>query len=331
MFAMGFAQATDNAGGETEFTSASANSAKQKYAAGVTDAQQKLVVVLKQVQGDVMRSGQLEEANRLAKMIAAPGEAVPEFTSLRAKAAVANYVSLLQRLGKQYQADLKVAMAQNLKAGQLEEANRVAQEIKRLDLANGQAADPVTGFINLVPYIKPETGTVAGKWTVENGAVVSSGKGEERIQIAYQPPEEYDYKVTFTVLEGDNCLLQLLAEKEKPFIWALGMNGAHTFRYLKGTGIGNNRTSVKEAPIRLNDRHTSIVRVRKTGAEAVLDGKVISKWPTNYDDVATDAPWWLLKDHSLLGLGSARARTVFHTVEVKEVSGPGKFIHEGKK
>lgn len=43
-----------------------------------------------------------------------------------------------------------------------------------------------------------------------------------------------------------------------------------------------------------------------------------------YSDVVP-AVFWALHDRSLLGLGTGTSKTVFHTVEVKEVSGPGKF------
>ncbi len=326
MLGTSLAQSGSTPDASGEFTSAAALSARQRYLSSVADAQQKFVGVLKQVQMDVMRAGQLDEANRITKVIADPGHGAADLTSLRAKAAQAAYLSAVQRAGKQYQIELKVAMAQNLKAGQLEEANRLSQEMKRLDAANAQLTDPVTGFINLIPSLKPDTDTVAGKWVVENGALVSSGKGEERIQIPYRPPAEYDFKITFTKVSGENCILQLLAEDTTPFIWCIGINGHHTFRYLKGTGIGSNKTSVQGELIRSKDRHTSLVRVRKNGAEALLDGKVVSKWSTDYSDVDGNAPWWLLKDHSLLGVAAADAHTIFHTIEVKEVSGPGKFL-----
>ena len=66
------------------------------------------------------------------------------------------------------------------------------------------------------------------------------------------------------------------------------------------------------------------MRVRKNGVEALLDGKVMSKWDTDYSD-ASPAPFWSLRDRSLLGLGTGSSKTVFHAIEVKEVSGPGKF------
>ena len=183
----------------------------------------------------------------------------------------------------------------------------------------------VETFIDLLPSIDPAKDAVAGVWTMSKGGLSSSGSGQERIEIPYQPPAEYDFRVTFTKLSGNNCVIQLLAHGEDPFIWVMSTDGMFTFHYLKGAGIGNNRTTVqKRTGIKARSRYVSLVRVRKDGAEALLDGKPMSKWPTDYTDVVV-APFWLLRDKRLLGLAAADAKTVFQKVEVKEVSGAGKF------
>ena len=106
----------------------------------------------------------------------------------------------------------------------------------------------------------------------------------------------------------------------------MGADGTYSFRYLKGTGTGSNKTTVKKPPgIKDTHRYTSLVRVRKDGVEALLDGRVMTKWPTDYSDVES-APWWALRDKSLLGLGTGSSKTEFHTIEVKEVTGSGKMM-----
>jgi hypothetical protein len=180
-------------------------------------------------------------------------------------------------------------------------------------------------WIDLLPSIDPAKDTVAGVWTKQGTKLQSSGQGQERIEIPYVPPAEYDFRITFTKVSGENCILQLLAHGKVPFIWVMSTNGMFTFHYLQGFGIGPNRTTVeKRSGIKSGRRYVSMVRVRNGGAEALLDGKVIATWPTDYSD-AVPAPFWSLRDSSLIGLASGDSETIFHKVEVREVSGPGRF------
>jgi hypothetical protein len=186
------------------------------------------------------------------------------------------------------------------------------------------APNPGTGFINLLPLIDPKQDSVAGKWEITANGIASSGIGEERIEIPYQPPAEYDFKIGFTKLSGNNIIIQILSEKALPFIWLMSTGGDYTFHYVKGYGTGQNKTAVHGPGIAANTRHISIVKVRKNGVEAFLDGRPLSKWRTDFTDVSVE-PFWLLRDNSLIGLATGDAKTVFHAVEVKEITDKGKF------
>ena len=311
---------------DSKFTSAPAVAARGRYLLVVEQAKTQKLIDLKAALKDSMQLGQLDEANRISKAIENPGDpAGVSFTSTKAQGAQVRYATVTQRAMVEYVAALKGAMAQSLRAAQLDESNRISAEIKGFEADNARHADATTGFINLLPLIDPAKDTVAGKWAMEKGALVSSGSGEERIEIPYQPPSEYDFRIVFTKT-GTNCVIQMLSQAGAPFIWGMGADGSYSFRYLKGTGTGANKTTVKKPPgIKDNHRYTSLVRVRKNGVEALLDGRVMTKWDTDYSDVES-APWWALRDKSLLGLGTGSSKTEFHTIEVKEVTGSGKMM-----
>ncbi len=310
---------------EIKFTSAPAVGARAAYLLVVEQAKKQMVLDLKLALKESMQAGQLEEANRITKIVDSQGaEAMEPLTSARGKGAQARFSAAAQRATQDYLRALKVALDVALRAAQLEEGNRISAEIKRLEIASARQPDAVTGFISLLSMIDPAKDTVAGKWTVDKSGLMSSGSGEERIEIPYQPPAEYDYRTTFTKT-GTNCVIQILSESGTPFIWVMGANGSFTFHYLKGTGTGANKTTVQKPPgIKDNHRYTSLVRVRKNGVEALLDGRVITKWDTDFSD-AVPSPFWALRDGHLLGVATGASKTVFHTIEVKEVSGAGKF------
>ena len=311
---------------DAKFTSGPAVAARGRYSLLTEQARKQLVTELKAALKENMQAGQLEEANRISKIVDSNGEASEgPLTSSKARAAQNRFNTAKQRATQEYLSALKSALTQSLRAGQLDESNLITAELKRLEAITARQANAATGFINLLPIIDPEKDKVAGKWALEKGALVSSGEGEERIQIPYQPPEEYDYRITFTKT-GTNCVIQIMPGMETPFIWAMDAKGLYTFRYLKGTGIGSNKTSVQKPPgIKDNHRYTSLLRVRKNGVDALVENKQMTQWETDYSDVA-DGPWWALKNKKLLGLGTGASKTVFHTIEVKEVTGSGTFL-----
>ncbi|MDB6172160.1 MAG: DJ/PfpI family protein [Chthoniobacteraceae bacterium] len=310
---------------EIKLTSAAAVAAQGRYQLVVDQAKKQMVIDLRAALKESMQAGQLEEANRISRIVDSQGENIAEtLVSGHGKAAQARFSSTAQRATQDYVKALKGALTVSLRSAQLEESNRISAEIKKYEATAARQPDAATGFINLMPLIDPAKDTVAGKWILEKGTLISSGSGEERIEIPYQPPQEYDYRTTFTKT-GSNCVIQILSESGTPFIWVMGASGSFTFHYLKGTGTGANKTTVQKPPgIKDNHRYTSLVRVRKNGVEALLDGKVITKWATDYSDAASE-PFWALRDKNLLGLATGASKTVFHTIEVKEVSGPGKF------
>ena len=271
-----------------------------------------------------MQGGQLEEANRINKAIENAGSTTEPFTSLGGKAAQAVYRSAVQRATNEYIGSLKAALAQTMKAGLLDESNRITEEIKSVEAGVVAVANTTPGFINLLPIITPEKNTVHGTYTLEKTTLSSSGKGEERLGIPYEVPEEYDFQIAFTKT-GTNCVIQILSANGLPFIWVMSTSGMFTFQYIKGFGAGPNKTTVRIEGLKDNRRYTSLVKVRKTGVQAFLDGKLITKWDTDFSDVGGQGSWGL-KNKKALGIASADCSVKFHSIEVREVTGRGTIL-----
>ncbi len=309
------------------FTSPAAIAAQTKRDAVVSQAQAQLVTALKAVLPGVMQSGQLDEANRINKIIESGGAVANEpLISLRGKAAQATYRSALQRATSEYATALKGALTQSMKAGQLEESNRISAELRAVDEGAKAMAMTTPGFTNLLPLIDPAKGTIQGEFKLDKGALVSSGKGQERLEVPYEVPEEYDYQTTFTHTgKGPVVVVHILSGNGHPFIWAMNTGGSFTFHYLKGAGIGANKTTVKAAGLKENKRYTLLLKVRKNGVQAVLDGKLLSKWDTDFTDSVPEG-FWALRNKKALGVGSADSEVTFHTIEVREITGKGRML-----
>jgi len=193
------------------------------------------------------------------------------------------------------------------------------------ELVAPAAVEPEQGMIDLLALIDPEKDAVMGKWQKQNG-LVSSPTGITRLEISYQPPEEYDFRITFTRMAGNDTVAQYLFKSDRHFMWQVGTwnNTYLGFERINGHGVDNNPSGIKRFPVLTNGRvHTSEVRVRNTGLSAYLDGQLVCQWDTDYSDMGC---WegFSPRQENVLALGTVRSWVMFHRVEVREVTGRGR-------
>lgn len=189
-------------------------------------------------------------------------------------------------------------------------------EIDKLTTSNKQTID-------LLKMIDPKKGAVVGTWKWEDGKLVSDSIIRARIEIPYQPPQEYDFTMSF-VRKTENDEVDLILSKDgKPFrlyIGALG-NTISGFGAIKGEDI-NITTNQSKNWIENGRKYTVLVQVREGSLNAFLDGKLIAQYKTNYSDVSIN-DLWKLRDNRLLGLGSFNGIVFYESLELKEITGKG--------
>lgn len=179
--------------------------------------------------------------------------------------------------------------------------------------------------VNLMPLLDPATDTVNGTWQVQNGVLTAERKGLARIEIPYTPPEEYDFRITFTRLDGEEDINMMLVGNGKSFLWSMGCdkNKAHGFEMVNNKDAKASVTAVKVSPAVTNDtKHTAVVQVRKSLSRAFLDGTMVREFTTDYGNVGMRKEWALRAN--VLGLGAHQGKTSFEKIELREVTGKGK-------
>ncbi len=184
------------------------------------------------------------------------------------------------------------------------------------------------GWIDLMKMIDPTKDSVNGKWEIRNGSWVSDNSNQARLEIPYQPPEEYDFRITFTRTKGNDVVAQILSKNGRQFMWGAGWGQDKylSFELIDGKGAGFNKTTIERNGYLKNGKmHTSLVEVRKGGVKAYLDGKLMAEYKTNYDDLSLVSTWQL-RDSNSLGIGSYASPTIFHKIELCEVTGKGKRL-----
>ena len=238
-----------------------------------------------------------------------------------------------------YDVDIELD-AKILKAmGALEKINDLAvKEFWKRNQIPPAAIEPVGqgpawhDAIDLLAAIDPQLDKVSGDWSVDHDGL-SSGQDEfQRIEIPYQPAEEYDFKIVFTPLDdrpsdsGD--IIQMLSKSGKPFLFMMGgwgnkISGIET---MHGKRVLANNTMVqKRSTLQKGQTYTAVVQVRNDSLQAYLNGRLFVKvLKPDYREMSIYENW-SLRNNTLLGLGSFGA-TRFSKIEVLEIKGKGKFI-----
>ena len=180
--------------------------------------------------------------------------------------------------------------------------------------------------IPLIPLVVPVRDAVEGTWAALDGRLVSDAARGARIEIPYEPPEQYDVRVVFTRLSGQRDVNLILTKSGRSFLWLMGAfdNTVFGFELVRGALSNSNPTSRPAGACLENGRrHECIVQVRNAGLKAFLDGRLIVEHRTDYSDLG-NLPERSLRDPRLLGVGSFMSPTIFQTIEVLEVTGAGK-------
>jgi hypothetical protein len=186
--------------------------------------------------------------------------------------------------------------------------------------------------INLLPLIDPQKDAVTGTWAFQNGALASGDTFCARLEIPYEPSDEYDFLTVFTRLDGAEGITQVLTKSGNPFAWCVGFkeNSFAAFGMINGLlgGAPSNPTRIRrDAWIENNRPYRMVVTVRNDGLKAFLNDDLIAQWKTDYSDMGISNEW-RLRDPKRLGVASYRGRVLFHSIEVREVTGKGTLLRK---
>jgi hypothetical protein len=183
--------------------------------------------------------------------------------------------------------------------------------------------------VNLLKLVDPSRDAISGKWTLTGGVLLCDPGREvnSHIEFFYTPPEEYDFRIVFVRVGGRDCIGAICRAGGRQFGCMVGgwKNTIAGFEMIDGRFTDNNRTTNRVgAWLSNNQRYTFVVKVRKDGAEAILDEKQIASIKTNYADVG------LMGGHRLsrpdtIGLHAASPVRV-ESAEIIEVTGEGKKL-----
>jgi hypothetical protein len=131
--------------------------------------------------------------------------------------------------------------------------------------------------IDLLGIASPDRDTYQGKFAAKNGVLTSAdGAGWSRLRVPYRPPEEYDLKLVFKRLQGDECLVIGMCTQNRPFNLMLAgwKNRWAGFECIDGKRVNESPLSLDRTPILENGKkYELIVQVRKNALKSILNGQ----------------------------------------------------------
>jgi hypothetical protein len=182
--------------------------------------------------------------------------------------------------------------------------------------------------VDLLKNLDVQTACI-GQWNSEEG-VLTSGKAQHTvIEFNYVPPEEYDYQVVCSREDGNDAIDLYCAAGGRQFRYLVGAWSNHVsgFSDIDGEDADCNQTTGR---ITLEDhrKYTVVVKVRRNGVAAYLDGNLISHWETNYLDMGISVDKRLRRCDTI-GLEAWNSVYRIYAATITEIGGVGRLVKEG--
>ncbi len=184
--------------------------------------------------------------------------------------------------------------------------------------------------IDLLALVDVTKDRVSGEWIAADGKLESPKAYGSRIELPYQPPEEYELVVIAEPLDEPNGLIlgqrlggqrfQVLvnyAQKEAAPVSAI--------EDIDGKNVGANVTTVRR-PVLIQNRPSQIIcTVKKDSVTVTSDGQELIDWHGEAKRLSLSDYWKTPHDNALF-LGAYDCRYRIHRVTLTPLSGEGKRL-----
>jgi hypothetical protein len=176
------------------------------------------------------------------------------------------------------------------------------------------------GAIDLLARLKLPDDIVSGQWTRQpDGSVHVAGPAPGRCNFGDPPAGDYDLRIEFTPLIGDDGVGIILSRFGQNFAFGMGQKvpPGYGFGYEKGKFARRSMINKNIGPLANDTRHTAIIKVRRHEAIAFLDGQRVASIRTNdFSELSVPRPWSV--GRNAIGISTFRSLIV-HAVECTRV------------
>lgn len=186
---------------------------------------------------------------------------------------------------------------------------------------------PAPSKHDLLKLLDPAKDGVEGLWTRDKDALRSPATFFARIEVPYEPPDEYDLLLSVERLGGNSFNLGL-ARGDVQFMvvfdGAMQAGPTSGLDLIEGQPFHANETSTRERCFTDRKAARILCSVRNAKLQVTVDGKTLIDWKADYERL-TLYPDWRVRRKRTLFLGSwAQVRIL--SAELTEVSGTGRKL-----
>ena len=176
--------------------------------------------------------------------------------------------------------------------------------------------------IDLIRSLDPGKQTVAGQWRKTSEGLISNAAQGSRLVLPIQPKGEYDFRVSFTRRTGRHSIALFFVAGNGQAAFELDAWNQHLagFQNVGGRTLRDNPTRVENQTLVNGQRYTAEVRVRRDRVEGYLNGRLLATYRGDGSNLSM-LDLWRLPTTATLGIGAWDSETVFHSIEVRSLSG----------
>jgi len=183
------------------------------------------------------------------------------------------------------------------------------------------------GYIDLLRLIDPSKDQVATMWKLENGVLTNGMNFRSRLQIPYQPPEEYDLTYLLaTGGDGNPMAFGLVAGTVQFNVLFEGW-GRHIVSSTDKKEINPPFTKTLNYGVgdTLGKENTIVISVRKKGFYFTVNGAKSLSWDGPYAKLANPADWAVPSPQALY-IGAWDRPLEIRKIALTPISGQGKRL-----
>ncbi|MCE9565513.1 MAG: hypothetical protein K8U57_26120 [Planctomycetes bacterium] len=185
--------------------------------------------------------------------------------------------------------------------------------------------------IDLLALTNPKAHTVSGEWKKDGKNLISTGgKKSDRIQLQYEPGEEYDLELTCRRLTGKEgfCIGAVAGGRQVLIVvdgWpAFGYRSG--FDQLDGKGGLDNATTFKGGLIKLDKTYTITCSVRSETIDVLVEGKTIIAFKGDFARLSLNEAYGVPSKKALFLHAGPNSSFQVDRITVKPVKGQGMIL-----
>ncbi|MBT6495084.1 MAG: hypothetical protein HOL01_11090, partial [Planctomycetaceae bacterium] len=177
-------------------------------------------------------------------------------------------------------------------------------ELRSLAVTQSQ---PTPRVVNLLPRVDPDKASIGGKWTFENGSLISPVGRSPKLRIADSVPDQYDLRFTVERLSGNDCIFVGLPVDGHQIPCFVDLSYGLPSPYTGLAGPQPAPDGHKGELLKTNVPIDMEIAVRKGGIAIKAGAKVVYEWQGDSSKFKFHSAWSIPQKQALY-IGASRSK-----------------------